>query len=188
MKAVLKKSDDMYQFSIDPAAALEILEGLTDIQAGKVFRAVLMHAVGDSTPPGGALEGLAAKVLCMEIDRRKALYERKAAANRENGAKGGRPPKSTPKASEKAPPKEKAKTFQVPDVKEVSAYCEERKNSVDPARFWDYYEARGWMVGKSKMKDWRACVRTCERNTSEGGAASGAGDGIGFRESNATEF
>lgn len=51
-----------------------------------------------------------------------------------------------------------------PTVEEVRAYCEERRNNVDPQRFVDYYESNGWRVGKNPMKDWRACVRTWERS------------------------
>lgn len=61
--------------------------------------------------------------------------------------------------------KPKNKKFVVPSVEEVKAYCEERKNGIDPERFVDYYEARGWMIGKNHIKDWKACVRTWERNT-----------------------
>lgn len=61
-------------------------------------------------------------------------------------------------------PKKKAKRFVKPTVEEVQAYCEERNNNVDPLNFYDYYEARGWMLGKQKMKDWKAAVRTWERN------------------------
>lgn len=58
----------------------------------------------------------------------------------------------------------KRKRFVPPTLAEVQAYCIERKNGVDPQRFIDYYEARGWMVGKTKMKDWKAAIRTWERN------------------------
>lgn len=56
------------------------------------------------------------------------------------------------------------KKFIPPEVQEVRAYCMERGNDVDPERFVDFYEAKGWMVGKNKMKDWRAAVRNWERN------------------------
>ena len=46
----------------------------------------------------------------------------------------------------------------------VRDYCIERNNSVDPQSFVDFYTAKGWMVGKNKMKDWKAAVRTWERN------------------------
>ena len=48
---------------------------------------------------------------------------------------------------------------------EVKAYCMERGNSVDPQKWFDYYTSNGWKVGKNPMKDWKACVRTWERNT-----------------------
>lgn len=59
---------------------------------------------------------------------------------------------------------QRSKRFVKPTVEEVAAYCRERKNGIDPQRFWDYYEAKGWIVGKTPMKDWRACVRTWERS------------------------
>lgn len=53
--------------------------------------------------------------------------------------------------------------FTPPSVDEVKAYCLERKNSVDPQAFVDFYEAKGWMIGKNKMRDWKAAVRTWEK-------------------------
>jgi hypothetical protein len=50
-----------------------------------------------------------------------------------------------------------------PSLEAVKNYCAERKNGIDPQRFIDYYQAIGWMRGKSKVKDWRACVRTWEQ-------------------------
>jgi len=52
--------------------------------------------------------------------------------------------------------------FIVPSLQEVSAYCKERNNNVDSQKFFDFYESKGWMVGKNKMKDWKAAVRTWE--------------------------
>ena len=65
---------------------------------------------------------------------------------------------------EKDKPKGKAKRFTKPTLAEVQAYCKERNNNVDPEHFYDYYEANGWKVGKNSMKDWKASVRTWERN------------------------
>ena len=61
--------------------------------------------------------------------------------------------------------KESCKRFIPPTLEEVKAYCKERNNTVDAERFIDYYTANGWLVGKNKMKDWRAAVRTWERNS-----------------------
>ena len=55
--------------------------------------------------------------------------------------------------------------FQRPTVAEVSEYCDERHNNVDPQHFVDYYDSNGWHVGKNPMKDWKAAVRTWERNS-----------------------
>lgn len=68
-----------------------------------------------------------------------------------------------------APQAEASKTtkrFSPPTVEEVRAYCIERRNNVDAERFVDYYTANGWQVGKNKMRDWKAAVRTWERNRS----------------------
>ena len=62
-----------------------------------------------------------------------------------------------------APPPPRSKRFVPPTVDEVRAYCQERGNCVDSQRFVDYYSSNGWMVGKNKMKDWKAAVRTWEQ-------------------------
>ena len=53
--------------------------------------------------------------------------------------------------------------FAPPTLDEIREYCKERGNKVDAEKFFDFYESKGWMVGKNKMKDWRAAVRTWER-------------------------
>ena len=52
--------------------------------------------------------------------------------------------------------------FIPPTLEEVKAYCQERNNGVDPERFVNFYESKGWYIGKNKMKDWKAAVRTWE--------------------------
>ena len=88
--------------------------------------------------------------------------------------------KAEPKEKEKVKEKDKAKAnenvkekakafhkaapcrFTKPTVEEVRAYCRERGNTVDPLRFFDFYEAKGWRVGNQPMQDWQAAVRTWE--------------------------
>lgn len=53
--------------------------------------------------------------------------------------------------------------FTPPTLEEVQAYCKERGNRIDPQYFLDYYTSTGWMRGKVKLKDWKAAVRTWER-------------------------
>jgi len=59
--------------------------------------------------------------------------------------------------------KEKTQLNKIPPLLEdVKAYCKERGKGVDPEKWYNHYEAKGWMIGKNKMKDWRAAVRTWE--------------------------
>ncbi len=65
------------------------------------------------------------------------------------------------------PEKKRAKVerFVPPTIEEVQAYCQERNNRVDPVRWFNFYQSKGWMIGKNKMKDWRSAVRTWERDS-----------------------
>lgn len=60
--------------------------------------------------------------------------------------------------------KEKATRFLPPTINDVKDYCKERNNSVDPQRFLDFYIAKNWMIGKNKMKNWKAAIRTWEKS------------------------
>lgn len=59
----------------------------------------------------------------------------------------------------------KENRFVKPSLDEIKAYCIERGNNVNPAKFFDFYESKGWKVGKNPMKNWQASVRTWERNS-----------------------
>lgn len=59
---------------------------------------------------------------------------------------------------EKAPP-QAPRTFTPPSLAEVQAYCQERGKGVNAQRFVDFYASKGWMVGKNRMKDWKAAMR-----------------------------
>ena len=57
--------------------------------------------------------------------------------------------------------------FQKPSLDDIRAYCISRGNNVDPEQFLNFYESKGWMVGKTPMRDWRAAVRTWEKREKE---------------------
>lgn len=59
--------------------------------------------------------------------------------------------------------KHPGKRFMKPTVEDIRNYCTERGNAVDAQRFYDFYEAKGWLIGKNPMKDWKAAVRTWEQ-------------------------
>lgn len=70
-----------------------------------------------------------------------------------------------PVAAHLAPISEKKSRqhFAPPTLEEVAAYVRERESKVDPQGFIDFYAAKGWMVGKSKMVDWKAACRNAEK-------------------------
>ena len=82
----------------------------------------------------------------------------------------------TPEILEPKP--KKRKSFNKPTVEQIKEYCKERNNTVDGETFFDFYESKGWLVGKTKMKDWKAAVRNWERsdNTGKSGSFTGKVD------------
>jgi hypothetical protein len=89
----------------------------------------------------------------------------KAEVARKNGVGGGRPTdKKKPKKTQSKP---KITQSVRPSLQEVSDYCQERKNSVNPEKWIAHYQSNGWKVGKNSMKDWKAAVRTWEGNSFE---------------------
>lgn len=68
--------------------------------------------------------------------------------------------------------------FKKPSVDEIKAYCIERKNTIDAQHFFDHYESNGWKVGgKSPMKDWKASIRTWEKNEINRSGSNGKNTG-----------
>ena len=57
------------------------------------------------------------------------------------------------------------KKFLKPTIQEIADYCKERNNGIDADYFYDFYESKGWMVGSNNMKNWKACVRTWEKQS-----------------------
>lgn len=82
----------------------------------------------------------------------------------------GNAEKEIEKEKEIDTPKGVCGRFAPPTLEEVKAYCRERGNNVDPERWYDFYQSKGWMVGRNKMKDWKAAVRTWEKEARTGNA------------------
>jgi len=68
--------------------------------------------------------------------------------------------------------KEKSVSFKKPLINDIKDYCLERKNNIDAETFFDFYESKGWVVGKTKMKSWKACVRTWEKRQEKNKSAN----------------
>ena len=76
--------------------------------------------------------------------------------------------------------KKTAKRFSPPTIEEVQAYVEEKGYNVDAVRFVNFYAAKGWMIGKNKMQNWKSAVATWQRGEHENGNQRKQTDG-GFR-------
>ena len=57
--------------------------------------------------------------------------------------------------------------FKKPTLDEVKNYCILRKNNIEAEAFIDFYESKDWLIGKNKMKDWKACIRTWEKRNNK---------------------
>jgi DNA-binding transcriptional ArsR family regulator len=76
----------------------------------------------------------------------------------------------------------RSQKFIKPTIEEIEAYCRERDNGIDAQQFYDFYEAKGWLIGKTKMKDWKAAVRTWERRNQEQNAKSNASSKSNYKK------
>ena len=158
---------------------LKSIEPLNDAERGRLFTACLEYSKTGEAPELRGNERFIFPTIRSQIDRDAEKYRLNCKKQSENArmrwhavACGGMPndakhAKEKEKEKEKEKTKEKdnirARAFTPPSVEEVTAYCKERGNRVDPNRFVDFYTSKGWMVGKTKMKDWKACVRNWER-------------------------
>lgn len=168
------------------------LELLTNEQRGELFTAILDYSEFGALPEFDGALMMAFAFIRMSLDRDAAAWEEKRAKRAEAGRNGGlakaanasnakqvqanlpvnvlvpvNVPVPVSDGVRKADKPPRAARFTPPTVDEVKSYCAERGNGVDPERFVDFYESKGWLVGKSKMKDWRAAVRSWERSDTQ---------------------
>ena len=164
---------------------LDAIEPLGDAERGRLFTSLLEYARTGAVPQLNGNERFIFPMMRAQVARDIAQME----ATSENRGKRKKANEDLSNLSDKSnlsgkrtQDKEKEKDkeededkeeegspptpsqFIPPNVIEVRAYCKERKNHVDPQRFVDFYTSKGWMVGKTKMKDWRAAVRTWEKD------------------------
>lgn len=80
------------------------------------------------------------------------------------------------------------KRFEPPSVNDVIDYCKERNNKIDAQAFIDFYTSKDWMIGKNKMKDWKAAVRSWERNQAKKEETAKPGNTFNNFESRSYDF
>ena len=161
---------------------LASMRNLSDAECGRLFRALLQYGAGDKSINLQGRESIAFDFMAAQIDRDNEAYEARCKKNKENVQQRytneyERIQSYTKPTKEKEKKKENKKeriTNVIPKkdfppcVDEVAAYCRERNNGIDAAAFIDHYAARSWMSGKTKITDWKAAVRTWERNRKTG--------------------
>ena len=173
---------------------LEKYQKLNDTEFGRLVRAALRYKATGAEPDDLGREALLWDGMRLDIDRDNESYNAVVSARSEAGKKGAKTRWQTKngngknskchlpygkngqdkeedkeKDKEEDKDKESRRRFTPPSTDEVSEYCRQRGNDVDPERFVDFYEAKGWRVGNQPMKDWKAAVRTWERRDGAGG-------------------
>ena len=156
---------------------------LSDQELGRLVRALAVyHATGETQELAGR-ESVAYDFIKDDIDRIDGKYAAKCEALRNNRKQlKSNDDKCQQMISNDVQDKDKDKVkdvkgnnlsvvkekrrFSPPTVEEVKAYCQEQHYSVDPQTFVDFYASKGWVVGRSPMKDWKAAVRTWEQRDS----------------------
>lgn len=169
-----------------------------DAEKGRLLLAMLRYAKDGTEETLTGNERFVFPVFKAQIDEDIRVYETKVS----NGSNGGRPPvnnrkpnetennRTEPEETETAKKEERRKKkedkrdsigrFIPPTIEQVIEYCRERNNVVNPVKWFNYYTANGWKVGKNPMKDWKAAVRTWEEggsNNGQHGSSSGGSDG-----------
>lgn len=163
----------------------EQLALLPDDERGRLILAILDYAEHGTLPELSDAANMCFSFIRAQIDRDSAKYEERCQKNRANVKKRwdaqdsnvyDRIPSHSNRTKEKTnkntkendiflsqPAADQTKKFIPPSLEEVSTYCAERGRGVDAQQFIDFYQARGWMCGRARMKDWKAAVRTWER-------------------------
>lgn len=154
---------------------------LPDAEAGALIKALI-----DEDPEGlPPMADILFPIIKGQIDRMADIHDKRAAAGRAGGSKRKANNKQN-EANEKQTeandkqtlspipipkpipkPIDNNNRFVPPTVEEVKAYASEHGYKIDAERFVDFYASKGWMVGKTKMKDWKAAVRNWARGKTE---------------------
>lgn len=163
---------------------LEAIEELDEKDQLAAYRNIVNYGINGIEPNE---KGPARAVFLMakpQIDSNNKKYEnglkpkkqgtsKPEASHKQDGSKEEAKEKDKEKEKEKEKDKEKEKEkgneknkkiFIPPTPADVGAYCREKGYDIDPEAFVDFYTSKGWMIGKNKMSDWRAAVRTWTRS------------------------
>lgn len=162
----------------------DIVDTLADEQAGIVFKALLHSQLGDDVRIQDQAALVCYKTIIKQVQRCHDRYDKRVEAGRKNIGKRWIASDSNHIATDskpiatdskvynpvpvpvRVPDKDKKSIgrFSPPTVQQVREYAAEKGYILDADRFVDFYECKGWMVGKNKMKDWKAAARNWARS------------------------
>ena len=159
------------------------IESLSYEEKGRLFEAMLAYAKDQTVLPLPGNERFNWGTAKKQIDAQQASYEHQCAVNRKNRSNDSsqvvtiRHDSSQEQEQEQEKEQEKeqeqnkrhkeSKRFAPPTADQVREYCLENGYGVDPERFVNFYASKGWKVGNSQMKDWKAAVRNWEQRDKE---------------------
>ena len=160
-----------------PIRCVHALRELKDGERGRLMLGIVDYYTEGREPDFIGLERALWPEFRAAIDEPREREESIRQARAEAGRLGGlakvanakfatNDPPSSPLEPPINPPKEilskestkkspQTRVFVPPVVEEVRLYCRQRNNSVDPEAFVNFYESKGWLVGRTKMKDWK---------------------------------
>ena len=152
--------------------------------AGRLIKHIFAYVNDENPPCDDLLLSIAFEPIQQSLKRDLKKYEVYIDKQKENGAKGGRPKKEEetqktqpffqePKKADNVTAtatateediKVKRDVFIKPSIVEIKTYMIEIGMTDVSEKWFDYYESNGWLVGKNKMKNWKAAVRTWKNN------------------------
>lgn len=166
---------------------LEKTQRLSDQELGRLVRALLRYSITGEYQELKGRESMAFEFIAFDIDRAKDSWNAKSETYRQN-RKGSKQLSTIDNNSQQlitidnncgqynneydnehdnniTPPvsPSRGKRFVPPTLEEVTAYCKDRNNGVDPEAFIAFYSSKGWKVGNQSMKDWKSAVITWEK-------------------------
>ena len=163
---------DSMTFYRDFFDAIEVIPESSQLSA---YKTIMRYALDGVEPDKGGTDYAVFLLVKKKIDINNRRYQnsmkgvacKKERRQKDAQHKAPQEPQDKPKAVQKC--------FRPPSIDEVRAYIAEKGYKVDAERFMDFYDAKGWMIGKNKMKDWKAAVRNWARGQKGQSGRTGQG-------------
>lgn len=181
---IVKKSFVLY------TSFYNAIKNLDDTTAGRLFKDIFEYHMQQKNPIAlSEREAACFEMMQPIFDQNIESYQKRCERNKKNiqkrwqkpadftnrtvkyhttGISNGNGNENVNENGNKKKKNQKEAVFVKPTVDEIRAYCEARHNRIDAEQFYNFYEAKGWLLGKNKIKNWKCCVHTWERRQNAG--------------------